>query len=81
MASAQKNFWLVLMDYYSKWITTEAYASIRGMAIVGPLPMAPTQKRFWLVLMDYYSKWITTEAYASIKDKDVQMFVCKHIIF
>ena len=52
-----------------------------GMDIVGPLPMTLAQKNFLLVLMDYYSKWITTDAYASIKDKDVRMFVWKHIIF
>ena len=51
-----------------------------GMDIVGSLPMEPAQKRFLLVLTNYYSKRIMVEAYASIKDKDVQMFVWKHII-
>ena len=51
-----------------------------GMDFVGPLPMAPAQKHILLALMDYYSKWIMTKAYRSIKDKDVQMFIWKHII-
>ena len=51
-----------------------------GMDIMGSLPMSPAQKCFLWVLMTYYSNWITTEAYASIKDKDVRMFMWKHII-
>ena len=29
MALVQKHFLLALTDYYSKWITVEAYASIK----------------------------------------------------
>ena len=50
------------------------------MNIVGPLSMAPAQNRFLLALTDYYYEWVVAKAYANIKDKDVQMFVWKHII-
>ena len=50
------------------------------MEIVGSLPIVLAHNHFLLVLTDYYSKWITAAAYASSKDKDVQMFVWKHII-
>ena len=42
--------------------------------------MAPAQNRFLIALTDYYSEWVVAKAYANVKDKDVQMFVWKHII-
>ena len=51
-----------------------------GMDIVGKLPTAPEQRVYMLDVTDYFTKWVEAEAYTQVKDREVKIFIWKHVI-
>ena len=52
-----------------------------AMDIVGPLPLASGQRKCILAIINYYSKWVEADALAQVKEKDVENFIWKEVIY